>query len=156
MAIAITLAEYLNNEGINYDLIPHPHTSSSLESAESAHVPGDQLAKGVVLEDGEGVLLAVIPSTHKLDLDSLERCLGRRLDLVSEMRLYQLFHDCEFGAIPPVGKAYGYETIMDDSLLDREEVYFEAGDHVDLVHMSGDTFQSLMEDAEHAQFSHHL
>lgn len=155
MAIAITLAEYLDNEGITYDLIPHPHTGSSLEAAESAHVPGDQLAKCVVLEDSEGILLAVIPSTHKLDLDSLERCLGRKMDLVSEMRLHQLFHDCEFGAIPPIGTAYGYETIMDDSLMDREDVYFEAGDHVDLVHISGDVFQSLMKDAEHAQFSFH-
>jgi len=156
MAIAISLAEYLNNEGVTYDLIPHPHSNSSLGSAESAHVPGKQLAKCVVLEDGEGILLAVIPSTHKLDLDNLERCLGRKMDLVSEMRLHQLFHDCEFGAIPPIGQAYGYETILDDSLLDNEDVYFEAGDHIDLIHLSGDAFQSLMEDTEHAQFSHHI
>ena len=156
MAIAITLAEYLDNEGIRYDLVPHPHTSSSLESAESAHIPGDRLAKGVVLEDSEGILLAVIPSTHKLDLDSLERCLGRKMGLVPEMRLHQLFHDCEFGAIPPIGKAYGFETILDDCLINREDVYFEAGDHVDLVHLSGPVFQSLMADAEQAHFSQHI
>ena len=156
MAISITLAEYLDNEGINYDLVAHPHTSSSLESAESAHIPGDKLAKCIVLGDGKGYVLAVIPSTHRLDLDSLQQYLGRKMDLVSEMRLNQLFHDCELGAIPPVGKAYGYETVMDNSLMDCEDVYFEAGDHVDLVHMSGKQFHALMGDTGHGRFSHHI
>ena len=156
MAISITLAEYLENEGIAYDLVVHPHTSSSLESAESAHIPGDNLAKSVVLEDQNGYVLAVIPSTHKLDLESLQQYLGRKVDLVSEMRLNQLFHDCELGAIPPIGKAYGYVTVMDSSLMDCEDVYFEAGDHVDLVHMSGTQFKTLMEDAGHGQFSRHI
>ena len=78
MAISITLAEYLDNEGIDYDLVTHPHTSSSLESAESAHIPGDKLAKCVVLGDGRGYVLAVIPSTHRLELDSLQQYLGCR------------------------------------------------------------------------------
>ena len=156
MAISITLAEYLDNEGIDYDLVTHPHTSSSLESAESAHIPGDKLAKCVVLGDGRGYVLAVIPSTHRLELDSLQQYLGRKMDLVSEMRLNQLFHDCELGAIPPVGKAFGYETVMDDSLMDCEDVYFEAGDHVDLVHLTGEKFKSLMVDAGHGRFSHHI
>jgi Ala-tRNA(Pro) deacylase len=156
MAIAITLAEYLENEGVSFDLVAHPHSNSSLASAESAHIPGDQLAKSVVLEDEEGILLAVIPATHKLDLNSLERCIGRKLGLVPEQRLRQLFYDCEFGAIPPIGRAYGYETILDDSLMEHDDVYFEAGDHVDLVHLTGDAFHSLMEETDHAQFSYHL
>ena len=156
MAISITLAEYLDNEGVNYDLVAHPHTSSSLESAESAHIPGDKLAKCIVLGDGKGYVMAVIPSTHRLDLDSLQEFLGRKMDLVSEMRLNRLFHDCELGAIPPIGKAYGYETVMDNSLMDCEDVYFEAGDHVDLVHMSGKQFHTLMGDAGHGRFSHHI
>lgn len=156
MAISITLSEYLDNEGIDYELVVHPHTSSSLASAESAHIPGDNLAKCVVLGDDKGYVLAVIPSTHRLDLDSLQQYLGRKMDLVSEMRLNQLFHDCELGAIPPVGKAYGFETVMDNSLMDCKDVYFEAGDHVDLVHMSGAQFKSLMEDAGHGSFSRHI
>ena len=156
MAISMTLAEYLNNAGISYDLVAHPFTHSSLDSAESAHIPGDKLAKCVVLEDNEGYLLAVIPSTHRLDLDSLQRYLGRKMNLVSEMRLTQLFHDCEFGAIPPIGKAFGYETLLDNSLLECDDVYFEAGDHTDLVHLTGNQFKSLMGDAEAARVSHHM
>lgn len=156
MAISMTLAEYLNNEGISYDLVAHAHSHSSLESAESAHIPGDNLAKCVVLEDNKGYLLAVIPSTHRLDLDSLQMFLGRKMHLVSEMRLNQLFHDCELGAIPPVGKAFGYKTLLDYSLLDCEDVYFEAGDHTDLVHLSREQFKTLMADAGAARVSYHI
>lgn len=156
MAISMTLAEYLDNEGISYDLVAHPYTHSSLESAESAHIPGDKLAKCIVLEDNNGYLLAVIPSTHKLDLDTLQKRLGRKMHLVSEMRLNRLFHDCEFGAIPPVGKAFGYETLLDNCLLECEDVYFEAGDHTDLVHLSGQQFKTLMADAEAGRVSHHM
>ena len=156
MTISNTLAEYLHNEGINFELVKHPHTRSSLETAETAHIPGDKLAKCVVLEDEKGYLMAVIPSTHKVDLDSLARSTGRRMNLVSEVMLNQMFHDCELGAIPPIGTAYGYDSILDECLIDCEDVYFEAGDHEDLIHISGTQFKKLMQESDKAQFSYHI
>lgn len=156
MGIAITLQEYLDNADIAFDLIEHPYSRSSMESAESAHIPGNQLAKCVVLEDDEGFIMAVVPSTNRIDLSILDRYLGRKLDLMTEDKLRELFYDCEVGAIPPIGNAYGYEMILDDSLMDCEDIYFEAGDHVDLVHLSGEAFHSLMEDVEMAHFSYHI
>jgi Ala-tRNA(Pro) deacylase len=35
----------------------------------------------------------------------------------------------------------------------QPDVYFEAGDHEDLIHVSADNFQKLMSNAEHASFS---
>jgi Ala-tRNA(Pro) deacylase len=64
-----------------------------------------------------------------------------------------LFADCERGAIPPVGLAYGMTTIVDDSLAAQPEIYCEAGDHETLLHMNRDTFMSLMEHADHARFA---
>lgn len=156
MGMSSTLEEYLYNKGIKFELIKHPYSTNSMETAESAHVPGNQLAKSVLLEDDEGYILAVIPSTHKVDLDILERYLGRGLGLAHEVEINQLFYDCEIGAIPPIGMAYGYETILDDSLMDNDDVYFEAGDHIDLVHVSGEEFHAMMEDVEHGQFSSHI
>ena len=40
-----------------------------------------------------------------------------------------LFKDCEFGAVPPLGLAYGMSTVIDDCLSEQPEIYFEAGDH---------------------------
>ena len=59
-------------------------------------------------------------------------------------------------AVPPIGFAYGVDTVWDTSLGDKESVWFEAGDHESLVHLSGRQFHELMAPAERGQFSHHV
>lgn len=158
MAIAKALETHLKDSGVAYRLIPHPRTGSSMETAESAHVPGDALAKGVVLEDDAGVLLVVVPSDYHVDLDALNDRLQRRLAFVDEDALARLFHDCAPGAVPPIGAAYGLETVWDPeaSLGAQEHVYFEAGDHLSLVRVSGEQFHELMAGADRARISHHI
>lgn len=155
MAISMTLQRYLDGQGIQFDLMPHKHTFNSSSTAEAAHIPGDSLAKAVLLEDQQGYLMAVIPSTHRLNLAMLRSTLHRPLELATEGELTELFPDCELGAVPPVGSAFGLETVVDQSLLIRPEIWFEAGDHEDVVHLLGSQFRSLVEDAKRAHFSIH-
>ncbi|HKK07159.1 MAG: YbaK/EbsC family protein [Gammaproteobacteria bacterium] len=156
MAIAITLQEYLDNAGVEYDLIEHPYSSTSMQAAQAAHVPGDRIAKSVLLEDEHGYVLAVIPATHRLDLGNVHRQLNRMVGLATERELADVFADCEEGAVPPLGQPYGVEVIIDESLAWQPDIYFEAGDHVDLVHITGEAFQDLLGDVEQGQFSRHL
>lgn len=155
MAIAARLKWFLDSRGVHYDLVPHPPTSTSLGAAEAAHVPGDRVAKSVLLEDERGYLVAVLPASHRIRIRELTEQLERSLELASEPELGELFRDCEPGAVPPVGAAYGLPTVVDDSLLNAPEVYFEAGDHEDLVHLSGVEFLSLLAGARHGRFSRH-
>lgn len=153
MAIATTLKCFLDSRGVHYELIPHAHSSTSLESARSARVPGDRVAKCVLLEDEHGYLMAVLPASHRIRLRELTEQLERNLELASEPELEQLFRDCEPGAVPPIGAAYGLPSVVDDSLLNAPDVYFEAGDHEDLVHLSGVEFLSLLAGARYGRFS---
>lgn len=145
MAIAITLHEYLDNRCIGYKVIEHPYTNASMQTAQAAHIPGKQLAKCVVLEDEQGYLMAVIPSDKHVDLGSLHRQFNRQLGLTTEDKLRTLFTDCEPGAIPPVGEAYGIDVIVDDSLAHCSDVYFEAGDHTHLIQVNGKDFMQVVE-----------
>ncbi len=156
MAIAITLKEYLETAGADYDVVPHTYTTSSMSIAEAAHIPGDKLVKAVLLEDEDGYVLAVVPATHHLDLGRISELLNRRLGLATEDELGNIFTDCDLGAIPPIGNAYGIEVVMDECLKDCDEVYFEAGDHIELVHMNTDAFMKLMKRASVTRISHHL
>lgn len=156
MAISITLKEYLDQSDVNYDVLPHPYSSSSMQTAQAAHVPGQQIAKAVLLEDDDGYLLAVVPATHRVELGILRRQLNRELWLASEGELADLFHDCALGAVPPLGRAYGFDMVVDDCLTDCSEVYFEAGDHMELVHVDGRSFNTLMAEAETGRFSRHV
>jgi Ala-tRNA(Pro) deacylase len=55
-----------------------------------------------------------------------------------------------------LGQAYGLMVLVDETLLDQDEIYFEAGDHTELVHVSGQDFEALMVHAGHGQFSRHV
>jgi Ala-tRNA(Pro) deacylase len=156
MAIAEKLRIYLKEHEAKYSLRRHPHTGSSMETAEAAHVPGDCLAKGVVLKDSKGFLLVVVPSDYHVEPERLNQQFKREMALAEESELAALFPDCEAGAVPPIGFAYGVDTVWDTSLGDKESVWFEAGDHESLVHLSGRQFHELMAPAERGQFSHHL
>ncbi len=156
MAIAPSLRAFMTEHHVTYDIIPHKRSLCSMETAATAHVPGDRLAKSVVLEDEMGYMMVVLPSTHRVDLGKLHRQFNRNLGLATESELHELFKDCDLGAIPPVGAAYGLETIIDDSLSDQPDIYFEAGDHEELIHVSGEQFRELMTGSRYGLFSHHI
>ncbi|MCU7916875.1 MAG: YbaK/EbsC family protein [Candidatus Thiodiazotropha sp. (ex Dulcina madagascariensis)] len=156
MAIAITLQEYLQNHETDYEVIEHRRTDSALHTAEAAHIPGDRMAKSVLLGDDESYVLAVIPATHHVVLDDLAQLTGRNLFLISEEELQQAFADCETGAVPPTGMPYGIETVVDACLLQQPDLYFESGDHGKLIHISIENFRELEADAVVAEFSQHL
>jgi Ala-tRNA(Pro) deacylase len=134
----------LDDHDTEYDLVPHPKSFSSLLSAKAAHVPEDHIAKGVLLKDYKGYVLAVIPANEWVDLRRLQVELGRDLNLAPETEIDHLFSDCDPGAVPPLGEAYGLEMVLDISLVSHANIYFEGGDHEHLVHLDGDQFNALM------------
>jgi len=154
MTIASRLRQFLDREGVRYDVVSHPRTATSSQSAEAAHIPGNHLAKSVVVHHELGYVVAVVPSTHRVELGTLQDLLDKRLGLATEGEITTLFNDCEAGAIPPVGAAYGVPVILDQSLGDVSDLYFEGGDHKSLVHVSSDAFRVLTKDARRARFSH--
>ena len=65
-----------------------------------------------------------------------------------------LFRDCDRGAVPALGQAYGVETIVDERLDRAPEIWLEAGDHERLVHLSGEQFHTLTAAARRGRFAH--
>lgn len=155
MAIAMTIQQYLADQGVDYQAVDHPPTQSSMQTAQASHIPGDCLAKAVVLETQDGYLLAVLPASHHIRLGQLRACLNQAVDLAAEDKVTSLFADCEVGAVPPIGAAYGLDVIMDGALGNQSEVYFEGGDHATLVRLAAEDFHKLLGDVPHVEFSVH-
>ncbi|MDH3476140.1 MAG: YbaK/EbsC family protein [Rhodospirillales bacterium] len=155
MALATTLQQYLAERKVAYDVTTHDPTTTASRSAQQSHVPGDWLAKAVVVKDDERFVMAVLPASHHLRLGELSRLLDRQVGLATEEEASGLFGDCDFGAIPALGAAYGLEMVVDDSLASQPEIYFEGGDHRSLVHVSAEGFHTLTEGARHGSFSSH-
>jgi Ala-tRNA(Pro) deacylase len=157
MTIAATLEKYLDEKGVDYEVLTHRHTEDSLHTAEAAHVTGDKLAKAVVLEDEDGYLVAVIPATFKLKMGRVHEFTGRNhLAMADEDVLSRLFKDCEFGAVPAVANAYGLETVWEETLAYAETVYCEGGDHASLFKVRGSDFKKLMGEDRQAFLGEHI
>jgi Ala-tRNA(Pro) deacylase len=149
MSISKTVQWYLDSHEVSYEILQHPHSHSSSETADAAFIWEDQLAKTVLFEDECGYVMAIVPASHQVDLRKLETELHRQLILAAERELPQIFPDCELGAVPPLGGAFGIPVVYDDRLRRLSSVYFEGGDHRELVYMGGPEFIELLDGAPH-------
>ncbi len=155
MNIAPTLVKQLARHGISYDIINHGYSNSSLHAAHAANIPAEEMVKTVILEDDQGYVMALIPANHYVKINELNMFLNRRMGLATEDELTHLFTDCEPGAIPPVGEAYGMTTVVDNNLDDCNDIYIESGNHTDLLHISGSAFRQLVKNSRHASICVH-
>lgn len=156
MTIPKTVTDYLDQNDVMYGVVVHPlREGSSMETAQAAHVSGEKIAKGVVLKDARGYVLAVVPATHVVEVEKVKELIGRDVELATEADLAKLFPDCAKGAVPAVGPAYGLETVVDKTMLSQPEIYFEAGDHRELLSVRENHFEQLLGVCTRGHFSHH-
>ncbi len=153
MSMSTTVEKYLNRQNIQYSLLEHPYSSTSMQAAHSAHITPAQMAKAVMVRGDIGYVMCVIPASHMLIVSWLNREFAGNYILVEENELEWLFSDCELGAIPALGQAYGIRVVWDSALRHADDVFFEAGDHRHLVHMRGTGFMGMMKHFKHATIS---
>jgi Ala-tRNA(Pro) deacylase len=154
MTISATVKQYVEGRGIAYELTSHPVTGSSHESAEVAHVDAGHIAKAVILQDDWGTVMVVVPGDAWVKLSAVNGELDRGLKLAEEGDAARHFPDCDSGAIPPLGPAYGMETLLDEALASLAFVYFESGDHRNLLRVSGEGFLELLSGARRGHYCH--
>ncbi|HKU41082.1 MAG TPA: YbaK/EbsC family protein [Polyangiales bacterium] len=154
MFVSHTVMSYLDRLGVEHDVLTHRHTACSSETANAADIERSKLAKAVLMRCEGDYVLAVVPASRHVNTLALKRLLGSdEVALADEDELPYIFRDCETGAIPIVGGAFGLKTAFDDELLRMGDVYFEAGDHEHLVHVNQAAFARLVGDEPHGTIS---
>jgi Ala-tRNA(Pro) deacylase len=147
MRVARTLQLCLKEAHCEFDIVAHPHSATSLETARLAGIAATRVAKSVVLDDRHGrFLMAVLPASQKLDLAKVPGAEHWRL--TNESTIAVLFKDCERGAVPALSEPYGLDMLIDPMLTEQPDIYLESGDHKNLVHMRMDQFRKLVPSAE--------
>lgn len=139
------LREFLDKEHVKYVTIGHSPAFTAQEVAASAHIPGRQLAKSVVVKiDGE-MALVVMPASENIELDRLKAAVGSgKVEIASEDEFRDLFPDCETGAMPPFGNLYGVKVFVSQDLREDEEIAFNAGSHSELIKLAYTDFERLV------------
>ena len=138
------LKRFLDEEGIKYVSISHSPAYTAQEIAQSAHIPGRELAKTVIVELDGQMAMAVLPSNRKIVLQDLREITGSdQVRFASEETFRQKFPDCETGAMPPFGHLYGMEVYLAESLSHNDEVAFNAGSHTEVIKLAYKDFERL-------------
>ncbi|MEE8236992.1 MAG: YbaK/EbsC family protein [Gammaproteobacteria bacterium] len=153
MSIATTVGDALAFEAIDFRILRHAVAPEPADAAKRAGISPERLAKAVLLKDPHGYLLTVLPATRILDLEVLRAELHRHLTVADDEDLDELFCDCVVGSVPPIGPWYRVPTVVDSSLREQPDIYFEAGDDDSLVRVTETGFERLLEGAEYFAFS---
>lgn len=139
------LRDFLDQNDVKYVVIIHSQTYTSQEIAASAHIPGKELAKTVMLKLDGKMAMAVLPASYKIDL---ERCASetgaKQVELATEEEFKYLFPECEIGAMPPFGNLYDLEVYAAKSLSEDKDIAFNAGTHRELIKLAYKDFERLV------------
>jgi Ala-tRNA(Pro) deacylase len=139
------LKKFLDTEKIKYVSIKHSSAYTAQEIAASAHIPGKELAKTVMIKIDGKMAMAVLPASFKIDIHLLQEITGaENVRLAGETEFKDKFPDCEVGAMPPFGNLYNMEVFAAQSLEDDEDIVFNACSHTELIKLSFKDFKRLV------------
>jgi len=144
MSIPQRIRDYLDSQNVPYETLHHSQVFTGQDVARTLHVSGKRCVKAVAVRGDERTVLAVIPASHRLNLQDLASTLEvSRLELLREGELAAVFPDCDLGAIPPFGNLYGVNVWVDRVVADAEQILFCAGTHEDCIRMRYADFAKL-------------
>ncbi len=137
------IANFLADQRVSCEFLLHPPAFTAQKRAKYLHVSGGRVGKCVLLRGPSGLLLAVLPATHKVDLELLNQALGGPVRLASGRELTEVFRDCEWGVAPPFGRLYGLETLLEEGIPPDMMLVFETHSHMEAVRIRCADFERL-------------
>ncbi len=145
MAILKKLKAILDEAKVPYEVYNHALAYTAQEIAARQHVSGNDLAKVVMIEADEQLVMGVVRGNDKVNLHVVEDSLNvRHARLASEDEFISRFPECEIGAMPPFGNLFGLKVYVDSALAKDEHIYFNAGNHVQTVCVRYKDFANLV------------
>lgn len=150
MTIPASIKNFLDAEGLDYQLIVHTAATTAHQAAVLAGVDPASVAQMRAVKDWRGALLAVFPADHELNLEVLNRQLRRDLVPTALPAPLPAFQDVAATVLPPLPAIFGLRTIIDSSLRGIDPIYFRAS-HAVLVRVSARGFALLQTQAWHGE-----
>jgi Ala-tRNA(Pro) deacylase len=147
------LKRFLDENGIKYVSIQHSAAYTAQEVAALAHIPGELMAKTVMVKIDGQMAMAVIPASHQIDFEQLRAAAGAgAVELAAEDEFKGFFPTCDVGAMPPFGNLYDMPVYCANALSEDLEIAFSAGSHSELIRLAYADYEQLVQ-PEIATFS---
>jgi Ala-tRNA(Pro) deacylase len=129
-----TLTDYLDQQGIDYEILMHERAFTGIDEAHALGIKADEVLKTVIVDTGGQHVALVLPSDERLDMALVRSVLGDRdVTLAHESEITHDFGGFELGALPPVAPLLGIDMVVDPTVHDHGTVIFAAGTQTESV-----------------------
>lgn len=139
------LKDFLDSHKVKYVTIKHSTAYTTQEIAASAHIPGKEMAKTVIIKVDGKMAMAVLPASNKIDFALLKKNIRvKDIQLANEQEFEYTFPQCDVGSMPPFGNLYDMDVFVAESLTEDEEITFNAGSYSELMKVAYKDFERLV------------
>lgn len=136
------LEKLFREENVKFKVVKHEEAWSAQRLAGLLHIPGEQLAKVVMVRADDQWYMLVLPAPNRLEMPKVKRMLkAKEVRLAKEEEFANLFPDCDVGAMPPFGNLYGVPVYVDRALTMQSEITFPAGSHREVMQLTYADFE---------------
>ncbi|MCC5575595.1 MULTISPECIES: Cys-tRNA(Pro) deacylase [Microtetraspora] len=116
---------------VDFTLHPYDHDAGSQaygeEAADALGLPYERIFKTLVAETEGGLAVAVVPVSGKLDLKAFAAALKGKRAAMADAAKVERVTGYVVGGISPLGQRKKLPTVVDESALGFETIYFSAG-----------------------------
>jgi len=140
------LEKLFHEKKVKFSVAKHAEAFSAQRVAGLLHIPGQQLAKVVMVKADDQWAMLVLPAPYKLDFAKVKKVLkAADVRLAREEEFAGLFPDCEVGAQPPFGSLYNLPVYVDRTLTIQPEIAFPAGSHREIMQIAYADFERIVQ-----------
>ena len=140
------LKDYLDRDSAAYRCLSHPPGFTAQSLAYHCQVPGDQVAKTVIIELDGRMAMLVMPASFRIRWDRMMDVLGTDfVELAEEEDFRDRFPDCDVGAMPPFGNLFNMPVYCSETLTQQPEITFAAGSHTEAMQIAMPDYLRLVQ-----------
>lgn len=147
MSVPTSVQSLLNKQNVHYQVAEVPVSEHERALWHDQHLRTMSAAKSVILQDTKGRVQVIYAADRLLDLKAVNRQLGRELHASSPADIQKFCSSHNLQSIPALPKLAGLLTLIDRSLVERNELLADSGDEKQLLKFSRDEFRQMMDDA---------
>lgn len=140
----IKIKKFLDEHKVNYEVIEHEPVYTSEQAAKARGMDIKMGAKSMIIRSEGKFYDFVLSAAKKIDWNKVKVLLGSKdVSLADPEEVKQVIH-CEIGSVPPFGSLYEIILYCDPSLLENEEIEFNAGLLDVSIRMSSKDWQRIV------------
>ncbi|KKP60921.1 MAG: Aspartyl-tRNA synthetase [Candidatus Roizmanbacteria bacterium GW2011_GWC2_34_23] len=133
----------LDENKVVYELIEHKPVFTSEDAAK---IRGSSLslgAKALIMNADKKPIMIVVPGNKKVDTSVFKKLYSIKDLEMAKPEEVKNISGVEIGAVPPLGNLFKIPLYFDQTIVDNETVFFNAGSHSKSISMKGSDLERV-------------